>query len=176
METSDDPITIALVAGAGISAFGAVQQGKAAEAQAKSEQAILEYNARLKEREAKAERDRAIKEAQRFEKQGEAFRGKQKVSIAKGGVLSTEGSPLALIDETIEGLEEDKRSIISEGFLRESFRLSEAEGLRFQGRSALARGKNIKTGSQIGAAGTLLTGLGGAAKTRNELKPPTSKG
>ena len=167
---------VVIGAGAGIQAYGQIQAGKAAEAQAKSEQALLEHNAQIKEREAKAERDRAIAQAKRFEEQGEAFKGKQKVTIAKGGVLTTEGSPLALIDETIEGLEEDKRSILKEGFLGESFRLSEAQGLRFQGRSALARGKNIKAGSKLSAAGTLLTGLGSAASTRNELKPPTSEG
>ncbi len=62
----------AIIAGAGVTAYGQIQQGKAAEAQAKAEQEILNQNAVLKEREAAAELERSRAAAERFEREGEA--------------------------------------------------------------------------------------------------------
>ena len=160
---------IAIAAGAGTQAYGQYQQGKAAEAQGKAEQDILNYNARLKERQATAELERARTEARRFGKEGEALLATQQVGIAKGGVLATVGTPALLLEQTAQELEADRMAILKEGFLAESFRLSEATGLRFQGASAKARGKNIKRGARLAAAGTLLTGLGTAAFAKHKL-------
>lgn len=152
-----------LIAGVGIQAYGQYQQGKAAEAQGKAEQAILNQNAALKERQAAAELERSRAEALRFEKEGEALLGTQQVRLAKGGVLTTAGTPALLLELTAQELEADRLQILKEGFLEESFRKSEAAGLRFEGRAAKARGKNIKRASRFAAAGSLLTGIGTAA-------------
>lgn len=159
-----DPVTIAIVAGTGAMAYGQYQSGKAAEAQGKAEQEIANYNAKLKEREAAAELERSRAEALRFEKEGEALLGTQKAKIAKGGVLATEGTPALLLEQTEMELEADRMSILEEGFLRKSFMESEAEGLRFSGRAAKARGKNLMSAARFKAAGTLLTGFGSAYK------------
>ena len=151
------------VASAGLTAYGQYQQGKAAEAQGKAEQEILNYNAKLKEREATAERERAYAEAQRFKKEGKALLGEQQVTLAKGSVLTTVGTPALLLEQTAQELEADRMSILREGFLAESFRETEAEGLRYEGRAAKARGKNIKKGANLQAGGTLLTTAGTAA-------------
>ncbi len=165
MDTSDDPITIAIIAvsaGAGIQAFGAIQEGKAAEAQGRAEQDILEQNAALKRREAAAELERARAEARRFGKEGEVLQAKQRVGFAKGGVLATTDTPALVLEETAQELEADRMSILREGFLSESFRLSEAANLQFQGRAAKARGENIKRASRFKAAGSILSGVGQA--------------
>ena len=151
---------IALGAGAGISAYGQYQQGQTAEAQGKAEQQIAEYNAKLKERQGKAEEERARADALRFEKEGEALLGTQQVGIAKGGVLSSVGTPALLLEETAKELEADRMAILKEGFLAGSFRESEAEGLRYEGRAAKARGKNLKTGYTYAAGGSILSGFG----------------
>ncbi len=162
-------IVLAIAAGAGVQAYGQYQQGKAAEAQGKAEQEILNYNAKLKEREAAAELDRARAEAIRFEKEGEALQGTQQVQLAKGGVLTEVGTPALLLEKTAQELEADRRQILREGFLAQSFRESEAEGLRFEGRAAKARGKNLATASKFQAAGTLLTGFGSAKLAHTKL-------
>ncbi len=153
---------VAIAAGAGVQAYGQYQQGKAAEAQGKAEQQILEHNAKLKEREADAERKRARVAAEQFELEGEALLGTQQVGFAKGGVLTTEGTPALVLEETAQALNIDRMRILEEGFLAGSFRESEAEGLRFQGRAAKARGKNIKRAQTLAAGGTILTGIGTA--------------
>ncbi len=165
MDESDDPVTIAVIAigaGAGIQAYGQYQQGKAAEAQAKAEQQILNYNAKIKERQAAAEMERARAEAIRFGKEGEALLATQQVQIARGGVLATTGTPFQLAEETELELEADRMMILREGLLAESCRIPEAEGLRFEGRAARARGKNIRRGATLAAGATILSGIGQA--------------
>ena len=163
-------IATLLIAGAGVQAYGQYQQGKAAEAQGKVEQQILEQNAQLKEREAQAERERAQAESIRFGKEGEALQATQRVGFAKGGVLASQDTPALLLEQTAMELEADRLSILEEGYLRGGFRESEARGLRFQGSAAKARGKNIKTASTFQAAGSLLTGFGTAGFAKTQLK------
>ena len=146
--------------GVGVQAFGQYSQGQAAKTQGKAEQQILEYNATLKEREGAAELERARAEAEMFSKEGEAWQATQNVQIAKGGVLATEGTPALVLEKTRMELKADRMAILREGFLSESFRKSEAENLRFEGRVAVAKGKNISTGYTLAAIGTLLTGMG----------------
>ena len=149
-----------MLIGVGLQAAGQIQAGQAAKAQGEAEQEILNQNAKLKEREAAAELARSREEARQFGKEGEALLGKQQVTLAKGGVLTAQGTPALLLEETAKELEADRMSILREGFLNESFRLSEAENLRYQGRAAKAKGENLAKGSILSAGGTLLTGYG----------------
>ena len=149
-----------LVAGTTVTTVGMIQQGRAAEAQAQAEQDILNYNAQQKIKEAEEIRKAAQEEAIKFRKEGRRLKGAQKVAIARAGVLSTIGTPALLLEETAQELEADRLAILEQGFLRGEFAESEAFGLRFQGVSARARGKAIRRGSQLAAAGTLLTGVG----------------
>ena len=162
MDESDDPVTIALVAGASFQAYGQYQSGKAAEAQGKAEQQIAEYNTTLKERQADAERERARVEAERFSKEGDALQATQNVQFAKGGVLVTEGTPALVLEQTAMELEANRMAILTEGFLAGSFLESEAEGLKLVGSAAAAKGKNLNTASQYSAIGSLLSGFGSA--------------
>ena len=161
-------ISGAVMAGGIVGGIGAYQQGQAAEAQGKAEQKILDYNAKLKEQEAAAELARSQEEARQFKIRGSEFQAGQRVGYAKGGVLAA-GSPALVLEETALNLEADRMKIIKEGYLAESFRKSEAEGLRYQGRAAVSRGKNIKTASMYSAAGSLLTGIGGAAYAGSQM-------
>lgn len=158
-----------LIASAAISAGSAIQQGAATAEQAKQQQKILEQNALLAERQAQAERDAAIDTAQKFEKEGRRLTGAQRAAFARGGVLTSEGTPLLVIEETMQELEEDRINILREGFLRGEFRESEAFGKRFQGAAARARGKAAQRGSILAAGGSILTGAsrfqGGSTST-----------
>lgn len=162
-----DPITIAavVIAGASVQAYGQYQQGKAAAAEGKAEQEILNYNAALKDREAQAQLERSREGARQFEEQGRRLMGEQNVGYARSGVLTTSGNPFLVLEETKKNLAEDRMRIIKEGYLAKSFSESEATGLRFQGSAAKAKGQNIKTASQYQAAGSILTGFGSAAYT-----------
>ena len=161
---------VSSIAGTAVATYGAVQQGKAADAAARSEQDILNYNAQLKEKEAEAEREAARVEAEQFQKEGRRLLASQKVKYARGGLLTTEGTPALVLEETAQELEFDRMQILKSGFLRASYRESEGYGMRYEGEAARARGKNLKRGSQLQAAGTLLGGMGKTASTYYQLK------
>ena len=151
----------ALIVGAIFGTVGAIQQGRAAEAQGRAEQEILDFNAAQKMKEAEERRKAASEEARRFAEEGRRLKGKQRVAIARAGVL-TEGTPALLLEETAQELEADRLAILEQGFLEGEYAESQAYAQRFAGASARARGKNIKRGSYLAASGTLLTGIGEA--------------
>ena len=159
-----------LIAGVTTSVVGQIQQGRAAAAQGETEQDILNFNAAQKVKEAEEIRAAAQKEAIKFGKEARRFKGTQRVAIARAGVLSTVGTPALLLEETAQELEADRLAILEQGFLRGEFAESQAFGLRFQGVSARARGKAVKRGAQLAAAGTLLTGIGQVGLARKKLK------
>lgn len=161
-----------LLIGTAIQAVGQIQAGYAAKEQAKQEQELLNYNAKLKEREAKLQAERGRVAAEKFEKQGEQLMAAQNVAYAKGGVLASQGTPLDLLEYTKMELDADRRQILRDGYLAESFALSEAENLRYQGRAARARGRNAFTGSILTGIGTSLSGFGTAKYMENRMNSP----
>jgi len=171
LATGFEPLIVPLlIGGITVSAYGIIQQGRAADVQAQAEQDILNFNAAQKVKEAEEIRAAAQEEARKFAKEGRRFRGKQKVAVAWAGVLTTEGTPALLLEETAQELEADRLAILKQGFLRGEFVESEAFGMRFQGVAARARGKAARRGSQLAAAGTLLTGMGTVGLTAYKLK------
>jgi hypothetical protein len=150
----------AAITSAGVQAYGQYQQGKAAESQAKSQQAILEYNARQQQEQAEAEREAARLEAEKFKKEGQRLLGTQQVSYAKGGVLTTEGTPWEVMTQTEAELKADEIEIRKQGFLKARYLESQAHGMRLEGQAVRRKGKNIRRGSTLAAGGTLLTGFG----------------
>jgi hypothetical protein len=179
-------------AGLGLQLKGQYEAGKAAQAQAETQQAILNqeaetrqaiaaHNAEIARRQAEDEREAARVAAEKFEKEGERLRGTQRVQIGRGGVLATEGTPALLLEETAQELEQERLDILKEGFRRGEFLESQAVGLefrgatearslRFQGAAARTRGINIARGTRLASVGTLLTGAGQTAFRASQLR------
>ncbi len=170
MSDSDDPITIALIVGGSLTAASQIQQGRAARAQGRTQNEIAQRNALLAERQAEAEQQAAVAAARKQEREGKAFKGRQRAAIAKSGVLAR-GTPLSVIVETAENLEADRLTILREGAISASQRRGQADVLRFQGAAAKERGKAAGRAANLAAAGTILTTIGSVAKP----KPPGSK-
>lgn len=122
------------VVGTGISAYGQHQAGKQAEQ-------AYGYNAQLA-REQGAEAERVSR------RKLKSLLSSQRALYAKAGVDITEGSPLMVLSETAaEGEREAlalRRGYRSEAYLQELY------------------GKQAGRTGLVGAAGTLLTGLGSA--------------
>ena len=147
-----------MATGVALDTLGQYNQGRALKQQAEAEKDILDFNAQIKDREAKAALDRARAEAAVFQREGEELQGRQQVALAKGGVLTSTGTPMFVMEDTARELEADRMSILREGFLAQSTKEQEAEGLRFEGRAARARGRNLKLGSDLRTATTGLSG------------------
>lgn len=153
-----------------IQAKGIRQEGRAAAAQGQAEQDILNYNAQQKIKEAEDIRIAAREEVEKFGREARRFRGTQRAAIARGGVLSTTGTPALLLEETAQELEADRLAILEQGHREAEYAESEAVGLRFQGVSARAKGERIRRGAKLSAVGTLLTGIGSASLTYKQLR------
>ncbi len=167
-----DPITIALIVGGSLTAVSQIQQGRAARQAGKTQQAIAERNALLAERQAEAEQQAAIAEARKQEREGEAFKGKQRAAFAKAGVQAR-GTPLAVLVETAETLEAERLTILREGAISAAQRRGQAGVLRAQGAAAKARGKAAFRGARLAAGGTILSTVGtvGVSRQQRGLKP-----
>lgn len=156
-----DPGTMALIftaASAGISAYATIQQGRAAEAEAETEQEIYNFNAQQKLEQAKEQRYYTEEEAEKFERRGKRFISTQRAGYARGGVLA-EGTPAFILEQTAQDLEADRMEILRQGFLESKYLVSEARGMVMQGQAARARGENIRRGSLLTAGAGLASGL-----------------
>ena len=160
MDTSDDPITLIAI-GTGVMAAGQIQQGRVAEAEAKSAQNIANYNAAVQAREAEAIRQQVGFESKRQAKRAARVKSTLTAELGAAGGL---GSPVAadLVAEQAAELELENLLIGYEGEIGAQRALSKAELDRLQGKLYRRRGKAAREASYYRAAGTLLTGFGQA--------------
>lgn len=142
---------IAAVAGAAVSAYGAVKQGQSAKEAA-------EYNAQVAEKDAAAAKAKAEYDAETSSTQFAQLMGKQKALYAKAGVDITSGSPLLTMSFQAEQAERDRQAILTQGKTAEESALT---------RAALFRntGSNASTAGYISGGSTFLSGLSSAYTT-----------
>ena len=79
---------------------GAAEQHKQAEANAKAQEAQMEYNKRLEEREASKIEAENAENARRQRQAAEQLKAQQRALLGKSGVAMTSGSPLAILGQT----------------------------------------------------------------------------
>jgi hypothetical protein len=164
METSDDPITIGLIVAGGIvTAEGQRKEGEAQNVQAQNEALIAEFNAKVAKRQGEAEAAAAIEKARKQEREGRAFKARQRAAIGKSGV-DFSGSTLSVLVDTASELERDRLTLIREGMLAKQRGVSRAAGLGLEASAARTRGKALKRAGKTKAIGTLLS-TGGAARS-----------
>jgi hypothetical protein len=137
------------LAGAAVSAMGAIQAGQAQAAQANYNAKVAEINARTAQNTARAKAD-----AQ--EDQYESLQAKQRVAALKSGLNPDAGSAALVINqETPRNQWLDMHNTLWEG---------KVEGMGLQNKAAgfRAEAKNAKTASYWGAASSIMGGLGSA--------------
>lgn len=147
---------IAAVAGAAISAYGAVKQGQ-------YQKATSEYNAQIAQRDAEAARQKAEYDAEQSSREFKMLLGKQKALYAKAGVDLTEGSPLLMMAWQAEEGKRERELILQGGRTAEQSDLAKANIFRFQGGQA-------QTAGTISGGSTFLTGLANAGTSWSDYK------
>jgi hypothetical protein len=151
-----DPVTWAVIAagaataGAGVQAYGSYQQGK-------SEEALNKYNAEVSRRQATAAEMQASAEAKRQQRASRAEQSRQRVLLAKSGV-TTEGTPLMLLERSAANAELDRQMIYREGNIQ-------ADQFRSQATMDRMRAKSARRAGNLGVASSLLSGAGQVAST-----------
>ena len=134
-----DPLTIAFVSFAAISAVSSIAGGIAGNQAAKDEARLLNEQGRLAQSEAQAEAQRKANENRKFLK-------RQKLAFLKAGV-TLEGSPLFTLETTLEEGQEEVTAIAKRG---------RAQARLFSQRAVQTRG--------AGRA-SFISGIGGAASS-----------
>lgn len=136
--------TIALVAGAVISAgsavYSGVQQNKAAKKQAA-----------LENQQAQMEQDAARREADNIRDQARRVKSAQRAALAGSGVkLDDQGSGAAILDETDRLAEQDALAVLKEGANRSSLLQGQASITKGRGKAAVVAGGMNAAASLVG--------------------------
>lgn len=153
-----DPVTTTLATAAAlVSAGGALYQGRAAQAEASAAANAAAMS-------ATNERTAGAFKAERIAEKYSRMRGTQAANAAASGINPAAGSASLIIDqETTKNSYLDQLATIWNAE-------SAADALDYQAAGLRQRGKNARTASYFNAAGSFLSGLGGA----KGLKYPTS--
>lgn len=141
-------LLVAALAGTGVAAYGQYQQGKTAQAQAKSQAAWNLYNAKVANRQAEIERQATTFDVQQQRKRARAILGKQRAMIGASGVEMA-GSPLLFAEDTAAELAKEEVNL----------------RLRGQRRAMGFEAQSILDISKAGAAKARAAGFGKAAVT-----------
>lgn len=136
---------------AGISAVGAMAAGNAQASQA-------EYNAQVARINAQTARQEGQAQSERIGAKHDTTRGQAVAAAGKAGVDPFSGSAAQVIfQEGGENRYLDQQNAIWN-------KQTEAIGFENKAKALDADAKNARKGAMFGAAGSFLTGLGGAAK------------
>jgi len=150
------------LASAGVAAYSAIEQGKAAERQGKREQAWREYEAQLAEREAGEEQEAAAEEERKLRRGAAREKAVARTRYARAGTTLT-GSPADWLEEYASEVEYDALQIRRGGQVGAQGLRSSAVLSRLAGRSALLRGRSRKRAGYYQAAGAIAGGIGSYA-------------
>lgn len=159
-------LTLALATsaiGTGISAVGAMQQGKAQAAQARYQAAVARNNQIIAQRSADDARRRGKIEADIQRDKSRALVEQQRSALAGAGVLVGQDSALETVINTA-GLGELDALTIQSNAEREALGF-EAQGSNFAAESQLAEmeARNARTSGMFKAGATLMSGFGSVA-------------
>lgn len=150
-----DPATILLIAGAGLSAVSAIQQGQAASAQAGLQAGILEQQ-------ATSSRQRAAADEADFRARQSRALAERRAGLGASGVDPAAGSPLLVSEDFAGEVELAALRIRTGGEVRATRAEQQATLQRFQGRAA-------KRAGFVRGGALLVTGVGKAFGPKTAL-------
>lgn len=122
----------------GIGIWDAETDRRQAKANAKSQQRMMEYNARLERREAETVQKEYNEQARRLRMESENTKSAQRAGYGKSGVAMDSGSPLAVMADTSAYLEMEVQDTHRQGERERSKHLVNAQNFMYQARVAKA--------------------------------------
>lgn len=139
-------IPMIMLAGAAVSAMGAVSQANAAKAAAG-------YTAQLRERDATVALDQSQQDAARVQRQGAQAQGSLLAGYGASGVATDQGSPMDVLQMSASQAKLDEETIRYKGRLRATGYGDEATLSRTSGETAQRQGTLNATSYLVGGAG-----------------------
>lgn len=143
-------IPILMIAGAALSAYGAIQQANA-------QKQAAQFNAKLNERNATIALDQAGADALRVRRNAAQIQGSAVAGYGASGV-GLEGSPLDVLGASAEQASLDESTVRYKGTLKAMGYHSNADLEQFAGKTAEQQG-------YLNSASALLTGVGRAGSS-----------
>lgn len=151
-----------IIASTAASALGAIQQGNAASASAKSQANASRYNAAIQRQNAQTTRQQAGVAEEAHRRKVRQIFGKQRAAIAQSGVGSDNMADL--VEQSATAAELDALNIRYEGDLAARGLLADANLRTYEAGVADQNAKAARTAGYVGAAGSLLSGGSGYYK------------
>ena len=139
--------TAASLAGAGMSAYGNYQQGKAANAMAKHNAKAIRL---ASENEALTAQQNSLRQREASRRQLSSIRAR----MAGGGVVQSSGSSLDVLGESASELELQAMDLFRDSDAKQRMYGNEAAMTLYNGKQAAAAGKTAAIGSLISGAGS----------------------
>jgi len=182
------------VAGGVASAMGSIRQGEAAQRQYEYQAAMLESNAKAREKQASEEVAAGGAEEAKLRQKIAQLRGQQKATMGASGFRTDSGSNLETLLDTDEMGERDVESLRYNAQVKRWANLADAEDMRNQANLARYAGKDAAAAGRLGAFSSMIgtgatvastwykTGSSGASNSgastgwnlgASELKVPT---
>lgn len=149
----------ASIAGAGVAAYGMVQQGK-------TTQQVADNNAKMAEYAAQDAQKRGEEDAMAVQRKAAALKSSQRVAMAANGLDLTYGTAADLQDQTDFFAQSDAATARTNAS-REAWRL------RAGGEQDRAAGAAARSNANLSAAGTLISAAGSVA---SKWAPAPKKG
>jgi hypothetical protein len=137
-------------------AYSAIKQGKADQAEAKSE---AEFQSKQAKADANAEMAIAEQQARKVRDIAKQQRGSARAAMAASGMTLDEGTALTIDQEIAGGAESDAQMTIFGGLDTKNRGYQAAEGAQIIGKKQSAQAKSRMVGGVLSAAGGAATGF-----------------
>lgn len=159
--------------GTGVSIYGQMQAGKAAEAQGRYQAAVARNNKIFAERAADDALERGRAEEKEQAIATKQLKGRQRAALAGAGIVVDQGSALQLTTET-EELGKLEQMTIRSNAEREALNFRQ-QGANFESEAVLLEtaGSNARSNSRTAAFTTALSGFGSVANKWYQYKRET---
>lgn len=160
-----------LVAGIGLQAYSSYQSGVDAKAQAETQAAFAERNAKISKNQADAQREANREADKQHARRTKMALSKMRTQIGKSGVM-LEGSPLLVMEDTANQYSLERKSALEVG---------ESRAIAFEQQSILdmatseayeERGRTAYRSGVLGAGASVLQGVG----TMSQFQKPSGGG
>lgn len=148
-----------MIASAAMSAIGSIQQANSQAASMRAQQQASDYNAAVMNQNAAVETQQAGQREEAQRRQARMILGSQRAAIAQSGG-GMEGSAADLVAQSARDAELDALTLRYEGQMRARGMGIQAEQETYQGRVAGANASRAMTAGYMGAAGSILSGVG----------------
>lgn len=155
--------------GAAYGTYASVQGQRQA---AKGAEAAAEWEAQRQRQEAERERIAASEQARRQRLAAKEQLGQLRARMAKAGVITTTGSPLAALGEAAGRLELQTYDIFDQAQQRYAARRAAAAVAMFEGAQTASSLRTQSTGTILSGVGTMFNYAGNAVQNYIDTRPP----